>query len=873
MQPVRRRTKRNKSNPDLVKEKVALERVLGAPVVALEARLPQELKESSRGAGRTAVEQLREQLDTLSIGTRRPCPLDASKCSHQLQVDQDTLYFPFEPLAPQRAVCNHVIKACDRGGIALLQSPTGTGKSLALLCAALAWQRRVASMASSMEGSTGTGTVPQIVYGVRTHTQIKQIIVELKKSGYRPRMAVIGSREQLCANSAVQRHAKQQQVPLNFSCRQAARCAAAQLPGGCQLYTGMGNTRYAKRIFDRCGQAGRLWDVEDLIASSTAQDSVAGCPYYTAHILAGDADIVFCPHNYILDPSVSQCRSHHRERWSLKGRVVIIDEAHNLEQCCREAGSLELSISDLRLMSRNLRQMPLRHPKLRFSERRSCAEVAAELERLPLQLSAFLSSQRIPPDTTRETSGTPALASHVLWGLPKVQTTKVFLQQCGLTAAGLLSKSMEDLSIEAIDKLLQAQLSSEQQRTAESEDAELLTVLEKLRDLIFKLRLTCKHSDSYVVAIHPGNEARLCLWLMSPGVLFEVFAHAAHAVLLASGTLSPGALQTELMESSDAMLSRSLLEGPLEVRHTVNPWQLFAAVLPCAGWKTAAVPVVSTYGNWQSEEFVQNLGLSVLEVIRCVPAGVLCFLPSYQSLDLAVLFWRRSGLYRKLEEVKTLVVEPRSSCEMSDASQRFMAGVKDGRGALCLAVYRGKMSEGLDFTDDLCRAVICIGVPYPQMNDPVVVAKRQWNDAKRSQVHNSNGRLSGDQWYELQAHRAVNQALGRLLRHGGDYGALLLLDARWARRGAKARNLREKLSTWIQNHLVDWPCTSTGLENFSQRLRQHFEYARQLPLQPRSPPVMVPTPLRCEATPTPPALPAKRPFLELLTARSCPKMA
>lgn len=26
----------------------------------------------------------------------------------------------------------------------------------------------------------------------------------------------------------------------------------------------------------------------------------------------------------------------------------------------------------------------------------------------------------------------------------------------------------------------------------------------------------------------------------------------------------------------------------------------------------------------------------------------------------------------------------------------------------------------------------------------MVVAKRQWNDAKRSQVHNSNGRLSGD---------------------------------------------------------------------------------------------------------------------------------
>ena len=33
-------------------------------------------------------------------------------------------------------------------------------------------------------------------------------------------------------------------------------------------------------------------------------------------------------------------------------------------------------------------------------------------------------------------------------------------------------------------------------------------------------------------------------------------------------------------------------------RHTVNPWQLFAAVLPCAGWKAAAVPLVPRPGEW-----------------------------------------------------------------------------------------------------------------------------------------------------------------------------------------------------------------------------------------------------------------------------------
>ncbi len=34
-----------------------------------------------------------------------------------------------------------------------------------------------------------------------------------------------------------------------------------------------------------------------------------------------------------------------------------------------------------------------------------------------------------------------------------------------------------------------------------------------------------------------------------------------------------------------------------------------------------------------------------------------------------------------------------------------------------MAVCRGKVSEGLDFTDDNARAVVTIGIPFPNIKD------------------------------------------------------------------------------------------------------------------------------------------------------------
>ena len=47
------------------------------------------------------------------------------------------------------------------------------------------------------------------------------------------------------------------------------------------------------------------------------------------------------------------------------------------------------------------------------------------------------------------------------------------------------------------------------------------------------------------------------------------------------------------------------------------------------------------------------------------------------------------------------------------------------------AVCRGKMSEGIDFSNDNGRGVIITGLPYPPYKDPRVILKKQFLDEIR----------------------------------------------------------------------------------------------------------------------------------------------
>ncbi|EAW75243.1 hCG22751, isoform CRA_d [Homo sapiens] len=741
-----------------------------------------------------------------------------------------TVDFPFQPYKCQQEYMTKVLECLQQKVNGILESPTGTGKTLCLLCTTLAWRehlrdgisaRKIAERAQgelfpdralSSWGNAAAAAgdpiacytdIPKIIYASRTHSQLTQVINELRNTSYRPKVCVLGSREQLCIHPEVK---KQESNHL-----QIHLCRKKVASRSCHFYNNVEEKSLEQEL------ASPILDIEDLVKSGSKHRV---CPYYLSRNLKQQADIIFMPYNYLLD-----AKSRRAHNIDLKGTVVIFDEAHNVEKMCEESASFDLTPHDLasgldvidQVLEEQTKAAQQGEPHPEFSADSPSPGLNMELEDIAklkmilLRLEGAIDAVELPGDD----SGVTKPGSYIFELFAEAQITFQTkgcildsLDQIIQHLAGRAGVFTNTAGLQKLADIIQIVFSVDPSEGSPGSPAGL-GALQSYKVHIHPdagHRRTAQRSDAWSTTAARKRGKVLSYWCFSPGhSMHELVRQGVRSLILTSGTLAP--------VSSFALEMQIPFPVCLENPHIIDKHQIWVGVVPRG---PDGAQLSSAFDRRFSEECLSSLGKALGNIARVVPYGLLIFFPSYPVMEKSLEFWRARDLARKMEALKPLFVEPRSKGSFSETISAYYARVAapGSTGATFLAVCRGKASEGLDFSDTNGRGVIVTGLPYPPRMDPRVVLKMQFLDEMKGQGGAGGQFLSGQEWYRQQASRAVNQAIGRVIRHRQDYGAVFLCDHRFAFADARAQ-----LPSWVRPHVRVY-------DNFGHVIRDVAQFFR-----------------------------------------------
>lgn len=305
----------------------------------------------------------------------------------------------------------------------------------------------------------------------------------------------------------------------------------------------------------------------------------------------------------------------------------------------------------------------------------------------------------------------------------------------------------------------------------------------------------------------PPADVQLSYLLLSPTHAFSSIVSSARAVILAGGTMSP-------FEDYKKHLFPSLAEAKLTTLscdHVVPAENLCVRTL--AGTRSTGTPFEFSFQRRGDKGLITELGLAMLNICAVVPDGVVVFFPSYGYLDEVVDTWQQAppqregaSIWERLQGRKSVFRESKggSSDEVleqyAEAMTKDKAGAGRAKGAVLLSVVGGKMSEGINFSDALGRCVVVVGMPYPNMASPEWKAKMEYveSTALSGGCSRESAKQAGREFYENACMRAVNQSIGRAIRHRGDYAAIVLADRRYG-----TERVRGKLPGWIRGAMAE----------------------------------------------------------------------
>ncbi|KAI9801670.1 MAG: ATP-dependent DNA helicase chl1 [Piccolia ochrophora] len=486
---------------------------------------------------------------------------------------------------------------------------------------------------------------------------------------------------------------------------------------------------------------------------------------------------------------------------SLKNNVVIIDEAHNLMDAITGIHTIEISLTQLQSAKSQLMQYLQKfRNRLRGKNRVYVAQLVRVLDSLVSALQRKIGHESskdglVSMGDILSGQGVDQVNFHKL--LRYLQESKLARKVDGYnTHADFLAKDVNDPKAKG-------------KPLARSKPEPATPVLTQIQG--FLQALTNPSPEGRVFYSKTGNvTGHLKYMLLDPTHHFKEILEEARAVILAGGTMSP---MSDYTNHLFGYLPKNQIQT-LSCGHVIPPQNLEA--WPLSSGPTE-VELDFTFKKRSTDRMVDELARVITSLCSIIPDGIVVFFQSYSYLEQVIQRWQRpNGLSPKsawnlLSERKPIFREAKDSSNVDDTLQDYSHSIDLGHGGLLLAVVGGKMSEGINFADKLGRGVVLVGLPFPNIHTAEWTAKlehienaafdRSAEDIDKSEgARRSEAKAAGREYYENACMRAVNQSIGRAIRHQNDYAAILLLDQRYA-----GEKIKSKLPGWIQKGLVRDP--------------------------------------------------------------------
>lgn len=610
----------------------------------------------------------------------------------------------------------------------------------------------------------------KIFFCSRTHSQLSQFVGELQRvrlpAGLPPtqqtadiedlpeevKQITLGSRKNLCINSKVNKLTSQ--TAINERCMELQQ---SNTPSDkkCQYIPSKDDESLVLDFKDHA-----LASIRDIEGLADIGRKLGICPYYASRPAVAPAEMVTLPYPLLLQKSAREALGI-----SVKGHVVIIDEAHNLMDAVEGICSAQVSVSQLRLARESLMTYLQKfRNRLKGSNRVYVTQVVRVIDSL-VQYATTLETDKASGGVVQPGA---LLAGK---GVDQINLTKL---------VRYISESKLARKVEGYILHLKTADNKPGEQAPQPAETPTLTQIQN-----FLTTLMNPSKEGRFFWSKDNGALVLRYMLLDPSEHFRDIVEDARAVILAGGTMSP-------MEDYTQQLFPYLSSvSTLSCGHIIPTSNLRVRTVSADDDGTLEF----NYKTRSSTHMMQRLGNAMLAVLPHIKGGTVVFFSSYAYLEQVRKYWDQDGIGARMNALKATFFDSRAIL-VEDTFRAYSDAVSaDPRGALLFSVIGGKLSEGINFSDELGRCVMVVGLPFPNLETPEWKAKMQYLDGRAAARGEPKGKASREH-AENVCMRAVNQAIGRAIRHKGDWASILLFDARYAQ-----QRVQTKLPGWIKDSL------------------------------------------------------------------------